>query len=129
MLPIVDTLYQLPVGTTVRIIGSHRSAGPRASKPWRLSMNKKNIAYWITTALIAFVFGMGGIMDLSNSAQVKEGLAHLGYPVYFASMLGVWKLLGAAALLAPRFPRLKEWAYAGMFFDLTSASISHVMYL
>ena len=51
-------------------------------------------------------------------------MTHLGYPVYFASILGLWKLLGAIAIVAPGFPRLKEWAYAGFFFDLTSAAVS-----
>ena len=52
-------------------------------------------------------------------------LAHLGYPAYFSTILGAWKLLGAIAIVAPRYPRLKEWAYAGFFFDLTAAAISH----
>jgi len=52
-------------------------------------------------------------------------MSHLGYPVYFAALLGVWKILGGLAILAPRMPRLKEWAYAGMFFDLTGAAVSH----
>ena len=50
---------------------------------------------------------------------------HLGYPLYFASILGVWKLLGAIAIVVPGFPRLKEWAYAGFCFDLTAAALSH----
>jgi hypothetical protein len=53
------------------------------------------------------------------------GITQLGYPVYFIVLLGVWKVLGALAILAPRLPRLKEWAYAGIFFDLTGASVSH----
>jgi uncharacterized membrane protein YphA (DoxX/SURF4 family) len=52
-------------------------------------------------------------------------MAHLGYPAYVATLIGVWKLLGAVAIVAPGFPRIKEWAYAGMFFDLTGASVSH----
>jgi len=56
---------------------------------------------------------------------VLAGLTHLGYPAYFPLILGTWKLLGVLALLAPRFPRLKEWAYAGIMFDLTSAALSH----
>ena len=51
-------------------------------------------------------------------------LSHLGYPAYFATILGVWKLLGAIAIVVPRFPRLKEWAYAGFFFDLTGGAAS-----
>jgi len=53
-----------------------------------------------------------------------EGLAHLGYPAYFGLILGTWKVLGTIALLAPAFPRLKEWAYAGFFFDLSGAAAS-----
>jgi len=88
-------------------------------------MQAKVIAYWITTSLVAFAFAAGGLMDLLGGKDVVEGLAHLGYPAYFASILGVWKLLGAPALLVPGLPRLKEWAYAGMFFDLTGAAVSH----
>src|SRR5258705_5282722 len=54
-----------------------------------------------------------------------ESMTHLGYPAYFVSILGVWKVLGGVAVLAPRLPRLKEWAYAGMLFDLTGAAASH----
>jgi uncharacterized membrane protein YphA (DoxX/SURF4 family) len=56
--------------------------------------------------------------------QVIEGFSHLGYPVYFAAILGVWKVLGAITIVAPRFPRLKEWAYAGIAFDLSGAALS-----
>jgi uncharacterized membrane protein YphA (DoxX/SURF4 family) len=89
-------------------------------------MKAKNIAYWITTGLVGAAYAFGGVMDLSGSAQVREGMAHLGYPAYFATILGAWKLLGALALLAPGLPRLKEWAYAGIVFNLTSAAISHL---
>ena len=54
-----------------------------------------------------------------------ESLAHLGYPAYFATILGTWELLGSAAIVAPGLPRVKEWAYAGMFFTLTGAALSH----
>src|SRR5206468_7145048 len=59
-----------------------------------------------------------------QSQQVAETMHHLGYPLYFASILGFWKLAGAIAIVAPGFPRLKEWAYAGFFFDLTAAAVS-----
>lgn len=90
-------------------------------------MNDKarTIGYWVTTGLLGFAFAAGGLGDLTRSPQVVEGMTHLGYPAYFATILGVWKLLGAAAVLAPRFPRLKEWAYAGIVFDLTGAAASH----
>src|SRR5262245_22143025 len=90
-------------------------------------MNDKarTIGYWVATGLLGLVFAAGGVSDLSGSPQVLEGMAHLGYPAYFVAIIGVWKVLGAVALLAPRFPRLKEWAYAGIFFDLTGAAASH----
>jgi len=88
-------------------------------------MKIKAIGYWVATGLVGFAFLAGGAMDLSRSPQVLEGMAHLGYPGYFAAILGAWKLAGAVAVLAPRFPRLKEWAYAGMAFDLTGAALSH----
>lgn len=88
-------------------------------------MKTRVIGYWIATALIALVFAGGGVSDLLRSPQVIEGLTHLGYPSYFALILGTWKLLGALAVLAPGLPRLKEWAYAGFVFDLTGAALSH----
>jgi len=88
-------------------------------------MKAKNIIYWITTILIAAMFVMGGIVDIGRGPQVVEGMKHLGYPLYMAVILGVWKILGALAILAPRLPVLKEWAYAGILFDLTGASASH----
>ncbi len=89
-------------------------------------MQAKNIAYWITTGLVGAAFVSGGVMDVSGSPQIMAGMTHLGYPAYFATILGTWKLLGAFAVLAPRLPRLKEWAYAGIVFNLTGAAISHL---
>ena len=88
-------------------------------------MKMKTIGYWTTTAIIAFVLLSGGAAELAHRRETIEGMAHLGYPLYFTMILGFWKLLGGIALLAPRFPRLKEWAYAGAFFDLTGAAASH----
>jgi hypothetical protein len=85
----------------------------------------KTISYWTATIIIAFVLLSGGAADLFRQKDTVGGMLHLGYPIYFVSILGVWKVFGAVALLAPRFPRLKEWAYAGVFFDLTGAAISH----
>ena len=64
----------------------------------------------------------GGVMQATRQPQNVEGFAKLGYPVHFMVLLGLWKLLGGVALLAPRFPRLKEWAYAGIFIDFTGAA-------
>jgi uncharacterized membrane protein YphA (DoxX/SURF4 family) len=89
-------------------------------------MKTRAIAYWATTALVVLAFAAGGIFDLSRSEGVLAVLAHLGYPAHLATVLGIWKLLGAAAIAVPGFPRLKEWAYAGMFFDLSGAAVAHV---
>ena len=88
-------------------------------------MTSRPFAYWIATAITAFVCLSGGLGDFSHASAVIEGMTHLGYPVYFATILGVWKLLGGVAVLAPRLPRVKEWAYAGIAFDLTGAAASH----
>jgi uncharacterized membrane protein YphA (DoxX/SURF4 family) len=83
------------------------------------------IGYWVATVLVAIVMGAGGAFDAAAAPKAVEFLAHLGYPAYFVRLIGVWKVLGTLAILAPRWPRLKEWAYAGMFFDLTGAAVSH----
>lgn len=87
-------------------------------------MKTRRIVYWVTTALTAFVFLSGGVVDLLRPDFAMEGMRALGYPDYFASILGVWKVLGGAVILLPRMPRVKEWAYAGMIFDLTGAAAS-----
>ena len=83
------------------------------------------IAYWVTTIFGPASFVIGGFLFLSRDPQVLANNAHLGYPPYLALILGVWKVLGAVAVVVPGFPRLKEWAYAGFFFDLTGAAASH----
>jgi uncharacterized membrane protein YphA (DoxX/SURF4 family) len=90
-------------------------------------VNYRNIGYWAATGLTAFAFVFGGVMDVMLSPDVVAGLAHLGYPAYFGAIIGVWKVLGALAIVVPGFARVKEWAYAGMFFDLTGASVSHAV--
>ena len=75
------------------------------------------IAYWVTTALVVFELLLGGVWDLLRVPRVRELIERLGYPPYFLIILGIRKLLGAVALVIPRFPRLKEWAYAGVLFD------------
>jgi len=88
-------------------------------------MRTRAIVYWVSTILIAFSMGSGGIGQLAHVPGVVDGFVRLlGYPAYFVTILGLWKVLGAIAILVPRFPRLKEWAYAGIFFDLTGAAAS-----
>jgi hypothetical protein len=88
-------------------------------------MKSKNVAYWATTVLVAFFIGSGGASQVLIPRGNGQGTVPLlGYPLYFFIILGFWKVLGAIAILVPRFPRLKEWAYAGIFFDLTGAAAS-----
>jgi uncharacterized membrane protein YphA (DoxX/SURF4 family) len=82
------------------------------------------IAYWVTTALVVFELALGGVWDILRVPQVRDLIERLGYPSYFLVILGIWKLLGAVALVVPRVPRLKEWTYAGVLFDLTGAVAS-----
>ena len=89
-------------------------------------MNAKVIAYWTATSIIAFVMLSGGVVDLLHPEASVAGMAVLGYQPYFMTILGFWKVLGAITIVAPGLPRLKEWAYAGMFFDVTGAAASHV---
>jgi uncharacterized membrane protein YphA (DoxX/SURF4 family) len=90
-------------------------------------MKGRTIGYWTATVLTALVFGSGGIFQLVGQPGAVAGIRNLGYPAHFIILLGVWKLLGTLAVLAPRLPRLKEWAYAGMVFDLTAASVAHAV--
>jgi uncharacterized membrane protein YphA (DoxX/SURF4 family) len=88
-------------------------------------MKIKILAYWFITALLAFAMISGGAAELTRRPENVEGMLHLGYPLYLITILGFWKVLGGIAILAPRFPRLKEWAYAGIFFNMTGAFASH----
>ena len=98
----------------------------RIRVPAHLFMKIKTISYWVTTVLFAGMMAMSGGMYLTHSPEVAKGFAHLGYPAYFANLLGVAKLLGACALLAPRLAILKEWAYSGFTITLISAVVSHL---
>jgi hypothetical protein len=90
-----------------------------------MSTKSKSIAYWTMTILVAFPIGSGGVSQVAQYLKDPHGIVPvLLYPMYFFGILGVWKTLGAIAILVPRFPRLKEWAYAGIFFDLTGAAAS-----
>ncbi|MCU0636412.1 MAG: DoxX family protein [Gemmatimonadaceae bacterium] len=86
----------------------------------------RRVAYWTCTGITAAVFLSGGLAYLAGAEAPLAGMAALGYPAYFVTVLGAWKVLAAAALLSPRLPRLKEWGYAGIAFDLTGAAISHL---
>jgi hypothetical protein len=89
-------------------------------------MHSRSIAYWVLTGLFCAVLGFSGLAHFSHFGAIVEVMSHLGYPVYMMTMLGVAKLLGVGALLAPGRPLLKEWAYAGFTFNLLGATASHV---
>jgi uncharacterized membrane protein YphA (DoxX/SURF4 family) len=86
------------------------------------------IIYWIATIWLALGMVSTGLMQLmkKNGQGGIDMLTHLGYPVYLLMMLGIWKILGAAAVLVPGIPIVKEWAYAGFFFIMTGAFFSHI---
>lgn len=86
----------------------------------------RSIAYWLFSVLLAFELAAGALWDLFRIEYVRVALAHLGYPLYLLVILGVWRIPGAVVLLVPRFARLKEWVYAGAFFEYTGAAASHV---
>jgi hypothetical protein len=85
----------------------------------------KNVAYWITTGLVVFCM-TGGIFEILGAEATIEGIKRLGYPAYIIPALGVGKVLAILAILWPGLPRLKEWAYAGIFFNMLGAFVSHV---
>ena len=89
-------------------------------------MKMKSISYWVFTGMVASFIGSGGAAELIHVQGNIDGLAQLGYPPYFATIIGFWKLAGAIAILVPGFPRLKEWAYAGIFFNMTGAAATGV---
>ena len=91
---------------------------------WRYRVISENMFEW-GLILAAAAFLLGGFADITGAEPVLESMERLGYPVYFGVILGVWKLLGALAIVAPGTGRLKEWAYAGIAFDLTGAAASH----
>ncbi|MWB92839.1 DoxX family protein [Flavobacterium sp. GA093] len=90
-------------------------------------MTKRNkIIYWIATVWLALGMVSTGIVQLIKmKEEVDKTSLHLGYPAYFLTIIGIWKLLGTVAILLPKSGLLKEWAYAGFFFVMTGAIISH----
>ena len=87
---------------------------------------RKLIWYWIITVILSFCIFSGGLAQALQVKGVVQGFKPLGYPTYFISIIGVWKVLGIIAILIPKFKLLKEWAYAGIFFTMTGAVISHI---
>jgi hypothetical protein len=93
-------------------------------------MAKRNkIIYWIATAWLALgllATGAGQLFKAKAGQGGADMITHLGYPLYLLTILGFWKILGVVAVLTPKFPSLKEWAYAGIFFMMSGAIFSHI---
>jgi hypothetical protein len=89
-------------------------------------MKKLKIVYWIFTGLLAAMLGIGAVFNAMSSPESVELFKNIGYPAYLVSFLGVAKLLGIIVILIPGFPRLKEWAYAGLTYDILGAMYSHI---
>ena len=87
----------------------------------------KKIIYWIATLWLALGMTSTGVVQLMKMKDDVDRMAYLGYPTYLLTMLGLWKLLGVVAVLVPKFPLVKEWAYAGFFFAMSGAAISHMI--
>ena len=90
-------------------------------------MTKRNkIIYWVTTGLLTFGMLAQGLAQILQAKGYVDIIVHLGYPLYFLYIIGVWKILGVIAILIPRFELVKEWAYAGFFFVMSGALFSHI---
>jgi uncharacterized membrane protein YphA (DoxX/SURF4 family) len=86
----------------------------------------RSLAYWVATAIAVLGVAGTGLLDLTGAPVMAQHVTSLGYPAYLQHFLGLAKMLGAAVIVLPALPRLKEWAYAGMTFDLVGAAYSHV---
>ena len=90
-------------------------------------MTKRNkIIYWISTLWMGLGMVSSAIVQLLKVNEQVAAFNHLGYPVYLMTLLGVWKILGMVVILIPKYPLLKEWAYAGFFFTMSGAAWSHI---
>ena len=97
-------------------------------------MNARQLVYWTTTSAIALETFAGGVIDLTHGRtnvvsgpNVADVVTGLGYPTYILEILGAWKIPGAIVLALPGFRRLKEWAYAGIVFELSGAAASQAI--
>lgn len=90
-------------------------------------MTKRNrIIYWIATVWLALAMLAGGVQQVLHAKAFVDIFVHLGYPLYFLYIVGIWKILGVIAILMPSFKLVKEWAYAGFFFAMSGGVLSHI---
>lgn len=91
-------------------------------------MTKRNkIIYWVATIWLSLGMASTGVVQLMQTKEEVDLMNHLGYPAYFLYIIGVWKILGVVAILLPKFPLVKEWTYAGFFFAMSGAVVSHLI--
>jgi hypothetical protein len=90
-------------------------------------MKALSITYWIVTGLMAAFIVLGAITDIMKGPDVAAFFKHLGYPAYFPQLIGTLKILGVIGILVPGYPKLREWAYAGLTFDVSGALCSHIL--
>ncbi|MEB2777675.1 DoxX family protein [Algoriphagus sp. D3-2-R+10] len=88
--------------------------------------NKEKIIYWVATIWLSLGMVSTGIVQLIQLDEEVQKMNALGYPSYFLTIIGIWKLLGVIAVLVPKFPLVKEWAYAGFFFIMSGAIFTHL---
>ncbi|SDD59214.1 DoxX-like family protein [Dyadobacter soli] len=91
-------------------------------------MKKTKIIFWVVTGILALMLGIGSVYDAISAPEAVEHVTRIGYPAYIVPFLGVAKILGLIAILVPGYPRIKEWAYAGIFYDLLGAFYSHIAF-
>lgn len=96
------------------------------SKQNQLVGKAAKIIYWIATIWLSLGMVSTGVVQSIQMKEETDMMTRLGYPLYLLTILGIWKILGVVAVLVPRFPLLKEWAYAGFFFAMSGAIISHI---
>lgn len=87
---------------------------------------RTKIIYWVATIWLALGMTSTGIVQIIKMEEEVANFRNLGYPIYFMTIIGIWKLMGVVAILMPKYPLLKEWAYAGFFFAMSGAIISHL---
>lgn len=91
-------------------------------------MKKVNkIIYWVSTIWLCFGMAFSGVLQIKQTDEERQLFDSLHYPHYFMVLLGIWKLLGVIAVLVPKFPLVKEWAYTGFFLAMSGAAVSHIV--
>ena len=106
-----------------------KTAAHAHSENTAVTRSKLFYVYWAITLLLMVPGAGGGLVEVftGGPASVAQTLTSLGYPLYIMKILGTAKVLGGLAILTGRFPKLKEWAYAGFAFDFLGATASHLL--